>query len=328
MSVISRFLPPKSNFAMHQAAMRPNAALIGTTITATNSVRRIEWSASGSTSEARYSSHPLLNASTATTISGASRKSARKPMVNAVRIHRVGAASVVIGALARAGSATSAIAVAPAGPGLCCVDREQHDERDRQLDRRDRGRSGVIVFLELDDDQKRRDLGDERHVAGDEDDRAIFPDAAREGQRNAGEQRRRQLRDHHAADRLPSARSERRRSLLLADVERADDRLDRAHDERKADEDQRNQDAPGGVGDLHAEMRQNRADPAVRSVEGRERNARDGGRQGERKVDHGVEQAPAWKRIPGQSPSDREAGEEIDKRRQDRHAERHAKRLE
>ena len=52
-----------------------------------------------------------------------------------------------------------------------------------------RGRR-VVELLEPDDDQQRRDLRHVGHVAGDEDDRAVFADGAREGQREAGEDRR------------------------------------------------------------------------------------------------------------------------------------------
>ena len=63
-----------------------------------------------------------------------------------------------------------------AGEGLETVDGEQHDEGDHQHDRGDGGRAGVVVFLELLDDEQRRDLGDADQIAGDEDDRAVFAD--------------------------------------------------------------------------------------------------------------------------------------------------------
>ena len=42
---------------------------------------------------------------------------------------------------------------------------------------RDGGRAGVVVLLQLGHDQQRRDLGLHRHVAGDEDHRAVLADA-------------------------------------------------------------------------------------------------------------------------------------------------------
>ena len=113
--------------------------------------------------------------------------------------------------------------------------------------------AGVVVLLELRDDQQRRDLGPHRHVAGDEDDRPVFADGARERQREAGQPRRVQIRQDHAAAR-PASRSAPR--LVAAssslDVEILDHRLQRADDERQPDEDQRDRDAERREGDLDA----------------------------------------------------------------------------
>ena len=49
---------------------------------------------------------------------------------------------------------------------------------------------GVVVFLQAHDDEVGRNLGLERQVAGDENDRAVFADGPRERQREAGEHRR------------------------------------------------------------------------------------------------------------------------------------------
>ena len=70
----------------------------------------------------------------------------------------------------------------------------------------DRRRAGVVVLLELGDDHQRRDLRHHRHVAGDEDHRAVLADRARERQREAGQQRRQQRRQDHPAERLPARR--------------------------------------------------------------------------------------------------------------------------
>ena len=126
-----------------------------------------------------------------------------------------------------------------------------------QHDRRDRGGAGIVEFLQPDDDQQRRDLGDVGQVAGDEDDRAVFADGAREGQREAGEDGRRQA----AAGctrvmvwkRLaPSVAAASSTSWL----ELFEHRLHGAHDEGQADEDQRDDDAERRVGDLDAERRE------------------------------------------------------------------------
>src|SRR5688572_20663742 len=57
------------------------------------------------------------------------------------------------------------------------VDREQADERCRQQQGGDGNRAVVVVFLQPDRDQQRRDLGLVRQVAGDEDHRAVFAQA-------------------------------------------------------------------------------------------------------------------------------------------------------
>ena len=75
-------------------------------------------------------------------------------------------------------------------PALQRVDEEQQQERRDQHHGRDRGRVRVAEFLQPDDDQQRRDLRHVRQVAGDEDDRAVLADRAREREREAGQQRR------------------------------------------------------------------------------------------------------------------------------------------
>ena len=61
--------------------------------------------------------------------------------------------------------------------------------------------------------------GPVRHVAGDEDDRAVLADRAREGEREAGDQRRRDGRQDDAPERLQPVRAEARRGLLDVRVE-------------------------------------------------------------------------------------------------------------
>ena len=62
-----------------------------------------------------------------------------------------------------------------------------------------------------------------------------------------------------------------------------------------------------GVGDLDAQRREQAADPAVRTIDGGERDAGDRGRQGERQVDHRVDQPAAGKVVAGQNPGDEKA---------------------
>jgi hypothetical protein len=96
----------------------------------------------------------------------------------------------------------------------------------------------------------------ERQVAGDEDDRAVFADAAGEGERKTGQDRRCQPRQQHAADGLEAIGAERGCCFLHFLVDLFHHRLHGAHDEGQADEDQRDYDADGREGDLDAERRQ------------------------------------------------------------------------
>ena len=96
----------------------------------------------------------------------------------------------------------------------------------------------------------------QRHVAGDEDHRAVFADRAGEGQREAGQQRRQRAPAGSTRAKVCSRRgAERRGGLLDLAVEVLQHRLHRAHDEGQADEDQRDDDAERRVGDLDAERR-------------------------------------------------------------------------
>ena len=79
--------------------------------------------------------------------------------------------------------------------------------------------------------------------------------------------------------------------LLELRVELLEDGLDGAHDEREADERQREDDAERRERDLDAERLEEPADPAVARVERREREAGDRRRQREREVHEGVEEA-------------------------------------
>ena len=62
--------------------------------------------------------------------------------------------------------------------------------------------TGIVVLLELGNDQQRRDLGHHRHVAGDENHRSVFADRARKRQREAGQQRRQNGGQDHARESL------------------------------------------------------------------------------------------------------------------------------
>ena len=94
-SVSSRFLPRKSNFAIAHAAATPKTRFIGTEIPAASSVSFSAENASGSVSAAQYTSTPLENASTNTAASGTNRKTDRNSSAPAISAHRTHAARLV-----------------------------------------------------------------------------------------------------------------------------------------------------------------------------------------------------------------------------------------
>src|SRR5215813_2281599 len=137
-------------------------------------------------------------------------------------------------------------------PALDEVDGEQGDERDREQDDGDGRRLGVAELLETGDHEHRRDLGPERHVARDEDHRAVL--AERAGERE-GEPRDDRGRDRGQDDldrSLEAVRPQARRGLLDVALEALEDGLQRAHHEREADEDEDEHDAQARVRALDA----------------------------------------------------------------------------
>ena len=198
------------------------------------------------------------------------------------------------------------------------IDRQQRQERRHQQQCGQRDRGVVVVFLETDRDQQRRDLGLVRQIAGDEDHRSVFAQPAREGQRESGQQSGQDLRKDHPAQRGQTRGSERRRRFFLFAPEGFQQRLHGAHRERQADEDQRQHDAGRGVGDLQSMRFEPLPDPAVGRIDRGQRDARDRGGQRERQIDQRVEQAPPREAITHQHPGDQRA----DDRRADRRDER------
>ena len=222
-SVTSRLLPRKSNLAIAQAAATPKTGLSGTAIAATSRVSRtarqgVRLAGWRRGRPPRPSRRP--RAKTAT--SGSSRNSARKTSATAIRVQRTaGGSPVARGRRGRvAGRETAMVAMLRprtrrrAAPALEQVDHQEQHERDDQHDHADRRGAGVVELLQLGDDQQRRDLGLHRHVAGDEDHRAVLAERPGEGQREAGEQRRQQRRQDDPPEGLPAAGAEGRGGLF------------------------------------------------------------------------------------------------------------------
>src|SRR5690606_7903866 len=244
-------LPRNSNRVSDQAANTPNTAFTGITIAAVNRVSLSAAIASGVVSAFHHVAKPLPKADSSTISSGSTTSSPITSTAAPISSRRSHA-----GVSRPCPACASAIAAAPA---LVAerqrdqVDRQQAGERGGQHQRRQRDRAVVVVLLEPDRDQQRRDLGLERLVAGDEDHRAVLAQRTREGEREPGQQRRQQLGQHHPAQGGQSRGAERGGGLLLLVAQGLEDRLHRAHRERQADEHQRDHDAGGLVGHLDAE---------------------------------------------------------------------------
>src|SRR5437763_814433 len=85
-------------------------------------------------------------------------------------------------------------------------------------------------------------------------------------------------------------------------------------------------DAQHHEGNAQSELFERRAEYAVRRIKRGERNAGARRRQCEGQIDNGVEYSPAGETIARQSPGDQQAENDVDGRRRQRDAERHAQR--
>src|SRR5690606_32118440 len=166
-------------------------------------------------------------------------------------------------------------------PALHELDQQQQDEGDDEHHDRQRRCAGVVVLLELGYDQQGRDLGFHRHVARDENDGAVLPDRPRECQGEAGQYRWYQRRHDNTPDGLQAGRAQRGGGLLELRFQFLEDRLDRAHHERQADEGERDPDADRRVSNGNAERIEQRSEPAVLREQAGQRDARNRGWQRE-----------------------------------------------
>ena len=211
-------------------------------------------------------------------------------------------------------------------PPLQVIDGEQEQEGNHQHDDGQRGGAGVVELVQLVHDQQRDNLRLHRDVAGDENDRAVFAEGARERQREAGEQRGHHHRQDDAPEGFPAVRAEGGGGLLDFNVEFLQHRLDRADDKRQSDERERDKNAQARVGDFDSKRREPPAHPAVFRIDRRERNARHRRRQRERQIHQRVHETPAPELIAHQHPRDEQAEDQIRQRGEKRDAKAQAER--
>ncbi|CAI8721855.1 protein of unknown function [Methylococcus capsulatus] len=207
------------------------------------------------------------------------------------------------------------------GPPLQQVDGQQQGERDQQHGHRQGGGAGVVVLLQLGDDEQRGDFRDQRNVAGDEDHRAVFADATGEGQGEARHQGGGDGRQDHLQEGLPAGGAQAGRRFLQLPFQVFQDRLYRPHHEGQADEGQGDRDAQRGEGDLESGLGRELPDPALAGIQRGKRDAGDGGGQGEGQVDEGVGQLASGELVAHQHPGHQQAHDGVDRRGGERGAE-------
>ncbi len=129
-------------------------------------------------------------------------------------------------------------------------------------------------------------------------------------------------------DRLEAGSAKRRRGLFDLAADFLHDRLDGAHHEGQADEDQRDDDARPRERDADTERRQQAADPAIRRIDRGKRDAGHCRRQSEGNIDDCIDEAASRKAIAHQYPGEDDAKDHIDQRRNEGGAETRFKRFQ
>src|SRR5687767_12356245 len=158
---------------------------------------------------------PRRKASAKTATSGRNKIKSRNSAATAIKTARTHNDSSLTRAVRNGGIiAASDITEPPAVAGLQRTDEQQQRERQCEHDGRDHGRTAIIELFQPDHDQERRDLRYKRQVPRHEDDRAVFANAAREGERKTGEQGGRYQRKHDGEDRAQATGAEQRRGFL------------------------------------------------------------------------------------------------------------------
>ncbi len=192
------------------------------------------------------------------------------------------------------------------------VDQQQQNEGHHQHHHADSGCAGVVVLVELDHDQQRQDLGFHRHVAGYENHRTVLADATGKRQGEAGQPGRQQRRHEDMAKHLQGTCAQAGSGLFDFAGDVGQYRLHGADHERQGDEGQRQGDAQRGVGDLEAQISCELADPAVGRVQRGQGDTGHSGRQGERQIDHRIDDLAAGEGVAHQHPGQQRADHPVD----------------
>src|SRR5215510_1785093 len=214
--------PGNRKRAIDQAAASPKITFRPTATGATMSVSSIEWKVSGSSNRlARYTRGPAANASTKTFTRGTSTS---KPMIATATVMSV-TRTQRGSSCARMAGGEVVSAMVTGAPTFDEVDAEQGDEGHDEEHDRDRGRLPVGELFQPGHHQDGGDLGLEGHVARDEHHRPVLAERAREGEREAGDDRRQDRRQGHLHDGLQAVRAQAGRRLLDVTLEALQHRL-------------------------------------------------------------------------------------------------------
>src|SRR5262249_52280195 len=218
MSAVRSVRPGKRKRAMAHAAAMPKTRFNPTATGATMRVSLIECNGSASCRGlSQCACTPLANAWTKTLTSGTTTKN---PITaTAVRMRAIRTAAGSSCARSGTGWAFGVSAMMALAPAFEEVDCEEGHERDHQDDDGDRGRLGIGELLQPRDHEHGGDFRLERHVARDEDDGPVLAERAREGEREAGDERGEDGRQDDPEDRLQPIRPQAGRRLLRVGVE-------------------------------------------------------------------------------------------------------------
>src|SRR5579862_3244001 len=160
-----------------------------------------------------------------------------------------------------------------------------------------------------------------RHVARDENHRAVFTERARKCERKSRQQGGNQGGRDHQYEGLQAARAQRRGGLLVFLVEILEHRLNRANHEWQADESKRDDHAERRVGNFYPERREVSTDPSVARVDCSESDSCHRSWQRERQIYHHVDQRFAGKLVAHEAPRHDETEYRVDQRASNRRAE-------
>ena len=167
------------------------------------------------------------------------------------------------------------------------------------------------------DDAQRQDFRFARNIARDENNGAVFAEAARESHGEACENRRLQRRKDDASERVDTRCPKAGGGFLFGYVKIFDDRLQRADYERNTDKNKRDEYTVDAVGDFDAQRLQAGSNPTARTVEAADGDAGDSGRKREGKVDPKFQELASRELVSRKRPCHGESDNRVEEGREE-----------